>query len=92
MNEDELYIFNLPEDKLIYVPHEIYKWQCCHLGCNKGTKVKDYGISPFYRWRKKWVDLSNNVFCCHLHFQLYKKAPFNFKYKLGEGTEHLTKV
>ena len=92
MNEDELYIFNLSESELNNVPFDTYKWHCSHIGCNNGDKVRDFGISPFFRWKRKFVNLSDTILFCGKHNKMRKQNPLNFQYKEGAGIDHLTKL
>jgi len=89
MNEDEKYIFDLPAEKLEFVPHDVLKWQCSAEGCNRYTRIKDFGISPYYRDKSKWTDLSCTILLCSKHWPIYKKSPNLIVYKQGSGIDHL---
>lgn len=89
MNEDIQYIMSLERDKLEFVPYDMKKWQCCVKGCNRFTRVKDFGCSPYFytKWRK-WMNLRDTVLYCSGHWPGHEKIP-NSAHKLGSGIIHL---
>lgn len=79
----------MPEHELASVSFEVLKWQCSVEGCCRFTRIKDYSCSPFYHWRKGWIDLSQNIFYCAKHWQYFKRVPERLKYKPGPGEDHI---
>lgn len=79
--------------ELALVEHTVVKWQCCVKDCEGGSRIKDYGASPFFYWRKKWIDLSNQVLYCSKHWKQFKNTGFppesNVIFKDGPGLNHL---
>lgn len=74
-------IMSMSEQELANVSHDVKKWVCCAEGCDRFTSIKDYGILPLFRWRKKWWDLSKQVFYCGKHWQWFRRVPQKLKYK-----------
>lgn len=60
-------------DQLQNVPFELVKWICAAKGCNRHTKLRDYGIAPFYWWtnKKKWMPTHTNFYLCSKHWKIY---------------------
>lgn len=90
MSEDEEYIRTLPEDRLATLMPETLKWRCCIEGCDRFSRIQDFGISPVYRWRKGWLDLSKHRYFCGKHWQYFKRVPSKLNYKEGSGFSHVT--
>lgn len=97
--EDMPDIRSLTKLELENVPFDKRRWQCCIKHCSCATTIKDYGISPFFWWRKKWIDLSRNIYICAKHHNRYKNPampkdcfwymiPPHY-YKPGTGIDHL---
>jgi hypothetical protein len=90
MSEDEEYIRSLPEDRLEMLEPELRKWRCCIEGCDRFSRIKDFGISPIYRWRKKWFDVTHTVLYCGKHWKYFKRVPEKLTYKPVRGLELVT--
>lgn len=97
--EDMPDIRSLTKLELENVPFDKVRWKCCIKHCSCGTTVKDYGIRPFFIWRKKWLNLSITILFCGKHARRYKKK-FHFTnhwqayvpqhyFKPGTGIDHL---
>lgn len=77
------------ESDLPGLPFKPAKWICIVKGCHHSTKIRDYGIAPFYfwpvkvvrakdgSWRGGWTDLSHG-YICGKHFPEYKKYSNEF--------------
>lgn len=66
----------MSREELDNVDYTLKKWICSCKGCNRGTKVRDYGISPEFYWPKKgegWLDLRKNYFMCGAHYPFMKR-------------------
>lgn len=66
----------MSREELDNVQFTMKKWVCQCKGCNRGTKVRDYGISPEFYWPRKvgeWVDLNKNYFLCGKHWPFMKR-------------------
>lgn len=89
MIDEDFDIKKVPNERLMLIDHDIYKWQCCVDECEHFTRILDFGESPLFYHRKKWNDLSKLVWYCGKHWQIFKKSelgkcPFKFKdYPLG---------
>jgi hypothetical protein len=71
----------MSEKELEQVEHNKVKWVCCCKGCSRITHIKDYGIYPLFRWRKKWIDLSKIIFYCGKHYPIFRRKPALIEYK-----------
>ena len=82
-------VLRMSEQELANVQHDEKKWICCAEGCQRFTRIKDYGIGPHYRWRKRWVYIvtghllreSAFVFYCGKHWQWFRRVPTKLRYK-----------
>ncbi len=86
-------IFNMSEEEL-GPPEELGRWKCCAAGCQGYTRVQHFGVFPVVRWRKKWVDLTVNVYYCSKHwpsanaaFKAGKQPPWSYKGHLQMADE-----
>jgi hypothetical protein len=77
-------------DRLALVDHDVVKWHCSALGCERFTRIKDYGISPVYYAFRRFLDLREFTFLCPKHWQYHKRVPEKLKYKTGPGIDHIT--
>lgn len=67
---------SMSRTELDNVDYTLKKWICQCKGCTRGTKVRDYGIAPWYYWPKKgegWLNLDTNYFMCGGHYPRMKK-------------------
>jgi len=89
--EDIELMKSLTQDQLDLTPFDTLKWQCCVQGCTHHSKIRDYGIAPWYHWgRRGWINLRETVLYCGKHNKIQKLYPQkNFVYKLGAGIMHL---
>jgi len=71
----------MSREELDLVDYGLKKWLCQCKGCTNGSKVRDYGISPWFYWAKKgegWLDLTVNYLLCYKHNKLYKRLLKNY--------------
>jgi hypothetical protein len=89
---DVAHIQSLTPDELKLVPFDKKKWQCCVEGCNRYTNVRYYGPDTPVYWQGQWVDLSDQIFFCPIHWKQYKASGEKieqFNLKPGPGINHL---
>jgi hypothetical protein len=67
-------VMALPLEELNQVEHETWKWQCCAKDCTRFTRLKEYGIWPWFFWRKEWIDVEANIFFCGYHWKIYRRG------------------
>lgn len=89
LDQFELEIYNLSKERLEVTDHDVMKWLCCVKDCKCFNRVKDYGITPYYRWRGRWINLKKNVYFCGTHWK-QQDSGVKFEYKFGSGHLHLT--
>jgi len=73
--EAQMELLKMSREELDKVDYDLKKWQCQAKGCTCGTKIRDYGISPyFYHPTKKgaWARLDNTFWLCGKHNKFYK--------------------
>lgn len=87
------------ESDLPNLPYKLVKWHCVCDGCNGATKLRDYGVSPYYfwpvkilrsgsgdeqKWRGGWTSFMD-AYICSKHFAQYKLDSGHFwkKYLFG---------
>lgn len=78
----------LDKEVLDVLPYDIFKWKCCVRGCENGTTVRDYGISPFYflnrntkaalknprdYWKKIHEVEVSSIWFCGKHWKFYER-------------------
>jgi len=84
------------ESDLPNLPYTLVKWKCMCIGCKGATKLRDYGIAPFYywpvkvvrsrdkagvtTWRGGWTNMEHG-YICSKHFPQYKLDPHHFEQK-----------
>ena len=68
-------------NELAKVDHDGIRWTCCVEGCERYTYVRDYGVAPYYYWRKKFQKFDNHRFYCGKHWQYFKRVPNKLVYK-----------
>ncbi|KUJ56432.1 hypothetical protein [Chryseobacterium aquaticum] len=87
--EDLNYILSLSKVELDSLPYDVLKWECCCKDCNRGTMVRDYGITPIYFLNrnskaadknpsKYWMDTSKIVWLCGKHYAIMKRCGFDY--------------
>lgn len=64
----------LDKESLDQIVYDQKKWICQCKDCIRGTMVRDYGISPFFFWRNKWVNLNYTYFMCAKHFAIFNRV------------------
>ncbi len=97
MTEEEGEIFLLSKEELEKVEHTIVREVCCAEGCNRYTRIKDYGISPIFYSPKStvngiktpWVDCSRTFFLCAGHWKIYENRPGMIKLKPGNSIDYI---
>lgn len=70
-------IRSLTPEELEKVPFDKVKWCCCIKHCGGSTVLKDYGIRPWFRWRKRWLFIKPRIYFCGKHSKRYRKK-YNF--------------
>lgn len=83
-------LLKMSESELLNVSFDHKKWTCCIEGCYHSTTIKDYGVLPLFRWRKKWLNLDDNLFYCGKHWKIFKQQLNNLPYKELEKLNILT--
>lgn len=63
---------SMKPEELAKVDSEVKYWNCCVRLCKGFSRVKDFGISPFYYWKKEWLDMRECVLYCGKHWKLRK--------------------
>lgn len=73
----------LTPDELANVPFEAWRLFCMVDGCNRWTRVRDYGIWPELWGRLSignWINIRATGLLCAKHWKMYnKKIPFERK-------------
>lgn len=72
MSEEEEALAELKRmshEELLKVDHKEVWWICCIRMCKCSNKMLDFGIHPFYYWRKKWMDISQYIYFCSKHLK-----------------------
>lgn len=62
----------MSKDELDKVPYDIRYWRCGVGKCKSISKVRDYGIPPFYWWRGEWIDITDVFRICGKHWKMYR--------------------
>lgn len=65
-----LMLREMPVEELMKIPYSIVKWPCQCKRCTNGTKVYDFGISPWFfspRKRWGWNNLVDRYLICGKH-------------------------
>jgi len=73
-------LLNMTREELNNVDYDLKRWPCQCKKCTRGTRVRDYGISPWYYWpcKKKWVRLDETWLYCGKHWKFYKRLLKSF--------------
>ena len=73
-------LLNMTRDQLDKVDYDLKRWPCQCKKCTRGTRIRDYGISPWYYWpaNKKWIRLDRNFFMCSIHWKFSKRLLKSF--------------
>jgi hypothetical protein len=80
----------MSREELDNIPYELKKWKCHCKNCSNGTKVRDYGISPWYFIHRNskqslkkpieyWKNLTNIMWLCGRHRKLYDRLVKKFE-------------
>lgn len=82
MTEEEEAIQELKSmslQELDLVQHDVLKWICAGKNCNRGTHIRDYGISPvYYHKTMKWIDVNKQWITCSKHWKIYRRLIKNY--------------
>lgn len=81
---------SLDRESLDKIDYQLFKWHCQCKGCNRGTLVRDYGISPFFmfhrnsisshkRPEKYWRNLNLVYLLCGKHFKFFERLGKRFE-------------
>lgn len=88
------------ESDLPNLPYKPVKWRCVVDGCRGATRLRDYGIAPFYfwpvkirrekngAWRGGWVTPEHGYICSR-HFVAYQKNSVGFWRSYANTVEYL---
>ena len=70
----------MTREELDKVDYDLKRWACQCKKCTRGTKVRDYGVSPWFYWppKKCWVDLTNNFLICAIHWKFQRRLQKSF--------------
>lgn len=74
----------MSDEEIIMVPFETVKWICQAKGCNRHTKVRDYGISPTYfhpKMKGRWRNVLECYFLCAKHWKLHERLLKGFSWE-----------
>lgn len=76
----QMELMKMTREELENVEFDLKKWRCQCENCTRGTRIRDYGISPNYYWpaHKKWVNLNLTWLYCAKHWKFYKRLIKNF--------------
>lgn len=71
--EAVLQLFSMTPAELDKIPFDIILWRCKIKCCKHTTRVRDYGVRPyFYHTRFGWINQIHNFFLCGGHTKAYK--------------------
>lgn len=97
LSGNDFNVFDLSKEELNAAEAPKVKWHCCVEGCNRYSRVKDFGVLPKVWWKNHWVDLTAQVLYCGKHWKLFRaqqKKGMLYEpmegYKPGSGINHLT--
>lgn len=77
MDEETAAIMELQamsKDELLKVDHDTVKWHCCIEGCDRFTRLLDFGISPIFYFRGRWLNIYQRIWICGKHYKLLKNT------------------
>lgn len=57
-------LMSMSKEQLALVDHDVLRWVCQGVDCAGYTKIKDYGISPWYWTRWGWLNLEHHYLHC----------------------------
>ena len=72
---------DIRDSDLPNLPFTMVKWHCLVPGCKAHTKVRDYGLVPFYywpvkvryykdgKWRGGWLENAGHWYLCSKHWK-----------------------
>ncbi|RKT01089.1 hypothetical protein [Chryseobacterium defluvii] len=87
--DEKVYILSLTKEQLDSLPYDVLKWECCCKNCNRGTTVRDYGLSPLFflnrnskrahkNTPKYWMDTSSIIWLCGKHYAIMRRCGFDY--------------
>lgn len=86
---DVVDVKSLSREELLKVPHDTWRMFCCVQGCNRFTRVKDFGLWPEVHGRfmsGDWLDINKRQFVCDGHWKFYngnlEKAPIKYYFHI----------
>lgn len=69
-------LLKMSKEELDNVEYKLMKWRCQGKDCQNGTKVRDYGISPYFYLERKnegWRNLNIYWWNCGKHNKMWKE-------------------
>lgn len=85
MSEEEAIkeLKNMSREEIDLVPYDTLKLICQAKGCNRHTKVRDYGLQDTYYsnrfiGKEKWHNIKFSFFLCAKHWKWYDKLTKRF--------------
>ncbi|RYZ49912.1 MAG: hypothetical protein EOP49_15165 [Sphingobacteriales bacterium] len=77
----------LDRASLDLVPYDTVRWQCKIKLCKRYTRMRDYGIAPwYYHPRMGWKNPYRNWLMCSKHWKRFgKRAPEDIPWKRSEN-------
>lgn len=81
---------SMSKDALSLVDHDVLKWVCQGLDCQGYTKIKDFGVSPWYYTRWGWLNLEKHYLHCSRCWRA-EKAGIDVPHKETSPIENLIK-
>jgi hypothetical protein len=88
---------SLSKKELMRLDHDKVKVFCCVRNCWHYTRLRDFGVDPFYftpsMKGEQWFNLDTMVFTCYKHYQEFEKNGWppetNVRFKGGPARKHL---
>lgn len=85
-------IMRLDKPDLDVLPYDVLKWTCCVDGCDRGTTVRDYGLTPYYFLNRNskaaerkpetyWINAYRKVWFCGKHLEYLKRLGAEYVFK-----------
>ena len=72
---DDLDPRKLSQAELDNLEHTVAKWRCCVKGCNRYSRVKDFGVWPSVYWRPgHWINVYVQRLFCGRHWKAHQAA------------------
>lgn len=66
-------VMQLPEELLLQMDPVVLKWSCACKNCKRFTRVRDYGILPYFKYGKEWLRTDTNYFLCAKHYKYWQR-------------------